>query len=191
LRLALLKEPREIAVLKAAAEKAGWGEADAKPRPAVGDTLRGRGISLMSGYNTYVAVIAEVEVDRRTGRVWPRRITVAHDCGLVINPSSLTLTIEGNVLQGLSRALHEEVQFDKHRVTSVDWQTYPILDIKDAPEAIDIVVVESKNDRPGGAGEPALVAMPAAVANAIYNATAKRIRRFPMTAARVKQALTA
>jgi nicotinate dehydrogenase subunit B len=145
----------------------------------------------MSGYNTYVAVIAEVEVDRRTGRVWPRRITVAHDCGLVINPSSLTLTIEGNVLQGLSRALHEEVQFDKHRVTSVDWQTYPILDIKDAPEAIDIVVVESKNDRPGGAGEPALVAMPAAVANAIYNATAKRIRRFPITAARVKQALTA
>jgi nicotinate dehydrogenase subunit B len=73
----------------------------------------------------------------------------------------------------------------------VDWQTYPILDIKDAPEAIDIVVVESKYDRPGGAGEPALVAMPAAVANAIYNATAKRIRRFPMTAARVKQALTA
>jgi CO/xanthine dehydrogenase Mo-binding subunit len=64
------------------------------------------------------------------------------------------------------------------RVTSVDWQTYPILDIKDAPEAIDIVVVESKNDRPGGAGEPALVAMPAAVANAIYNATAKRIRAF-------------
>jgi nicotinate dehydrogenase subunit B len=191
LRLALLKEPREIAVLKAAAEKAGWGEADAKPRPAVGDTLRGRGISLMSGYNAYVAVIAEVEVDRPTGRVWPRRITVAHDCGLVINPSSLKLTIEGNVLQGLSRALHEEVRFDKRRVTSVDWQTYPILETKDAPEAIDIVIVESKEDRPGGAGEPALVAIPAAIANAIYNATAKRIRRFPMTAARVKQALMA
>ena len=94
-----MRKPLEIAGLKAAAEKAGWGEADAKPRPAVGDTLRGRGISLMSGYNTYVAVIAEVEVDRRTGRVWPRRITVAHDCGLVINPSSLALTIEGNVLQ--------------------------------------------------------------------------------------------
>src|SRR4029434_4534949 len=111
LRLALLKEPREIAVLKAAADKGGWGGADAQARAGSGDTLRGRGISLMSGYNTFVAVIAEVEVDRRTGRVWPRRITVAHDCGLVINPSSLTLTIEGNVLQGLSRALHEEVQF--------------------------------------------------------------------------------
>jgi CO/xanthine dehydrogenase Mo-binding subunit len=143
----------------------------------------------MSGYNAHVAVIAEVEVDRPTGRVWARRITVAHDCGLVINPSSLKLTIEGNVLQGLSRTLHEEVQFDQRRVTSVDWQTYPILDIKDAPEAIDIVIVESKSDRPGGAGEPGLVAIPAAVANAIYNATGKRIRRFPMTAARVKQAL--
>src|SRR4029450_3059698 len=98
-----------------ASKEAGREPPNKTPRPAVGDTLRGCGTSLMSGYNTYVAVIAEVEVDRRTGRVWPRRITVAHDCGLVINPSSLTLTIEGNVLQGLSRALHEEVQFDKHR----------------------------------------------------------------------------
>ena len=189
LRLKHLKNEREIAVLKAAAEKAGWSAADAKPRRDKGSLQRGRGVALMSGYGTFVALVADVEVNRDTGRVWCRRMTVAHDCGIVINPSTLKLVIEGNIVQGLSRALFEEVQFDKRRVTSTDWESYPILGMKDAPEAIDIVVINRKDQAPGGAGEPALVPVPAVIGNAIFNATGVRIRRYPFLAARVKKAI--
>lgn len=190
-RLKYLKDPREIAVIKAAAEKAAWGADDAKPRPSSGNIARGRGISMISGYGAYAAVIAEVEVDRRSGRVWCKRVTVAHDCGLIINPGSLKLVIEANVIQGLSRALHEEVWFDQKTVTSKDWATYSIADMKDVPEAIDVVLIDRKDLPSGGAGEPSMVAVPAAVANAIYNATGVRVRRYPFVAARIKKAIVA
>jgi len=190
-RLKYLKDPREIAVVKAAAEKAGWGPDDAKPRQAAGNLARGRGIAMISGYGSYAAAVVDVEVNRQTGRVYCRRVTIAHDCGLIINPSSLRLVVEANIVQGLSRTLFEEVQFDQRRVTSVDWVSYPILDVKDAPESIDVVLVNRPDLPSGGTGEPGLLTMPAAVSNAIYNATGQRLRRFPFVAHRVKKALSA
>jgi len=80
-------------------------------------------------------VVAEIEVERKSGRIWGRKFTVAHDCGLIVNPQGLRDTIEGNVVQGLSRTLFEEVRFDREKVTSIDWMSYPILEIRDAPRA--------------------------------------------------------
>lgn len=190
LRLKYVRNPREAAVLKAVAEKAGWGAADWTPRRDAGPVQRGRGLSMLAAYGSFIAVVADVEVNRASGRVAVRRVTVANDSGLLVNPGNMRLVIEGNVIQGLSRTLHEEVTFDRERVTSVDWTSYPILDITEAPEAIDIVLVGAQANAPGGAGEPALVCMPAAVGNAIYNATGRRLRRFPFTAQRVKQAIS-
>lgn len=189
LRLKHVKNPREAAVLKALAEKVGWSAADWKPRRDSGPVQRGRGMSMLAAYGSFIAVLADVEVHRSTGKVAVKRVTVANDSGTLINPGNMKLVIEGNVIQGLSRTLHEEVTFDRNRVTAVDWPSYPILDITEAPQAIDIVLVGSQANPPGGAGEPALVCMPSAVANAIYNATGTRLRRFPFTAQRVKRAL--
>jgi CO/xanthine dehydrogenase Mo-binding subunit len=121
--------------------------------------------------------------------VWARRFTVAHDCGLVINPKGLELTIEGNVVQALSRTLFEEVRFDRDQVLSVDWATYPILEMQDAPEKIDIVVINRPDVPASGAGEPSTRTVPAAIANAIFDATGVRFRRVPLTPERVKAAL--
>ena len=124
-RLRYLKAPRDIAVVKAAAERAGW-----QPRPSPnpdrnGDTLVGRGIAYAQRSGAVVAIVAEVEIDRHTGKVWARKFTVAHDCGLIINPDGLRRCIEGNVVQGTSRTLSEEVTFDRAKVTSVDWIYLP------------------------------------------------------------------
>src|SRR5207253_406403 len=105
---------------------------------------------------TYVAIVAEVEIDRTTGKIWAKKFTVAHDCGLVINPEGLKHTIEGNIVQGTSRTLWEEVKFDSKNVTSVDWMTYPILDITETPETIDIVLINRPEIAPAGAGEPSI-----------------------------------
>jgi nicotinate dehydrogenase subunit B len=153
--------------------------------------MAGRGFSYTERSGTIVAMVAEVEVDRRSGRVWVRRFTVAHDCGLIINPRGLELTIEGNVVQAVSRTLFEEVQFDRNQVLSVDWTSYPILEIQDAPERIDIVLINRPEVAASGAGEPSTRTVPAAVANAIFDATGVRIRRVPITPERVKAALTA
>jgi nicotinate dehydrogenase subunit B len=147
-RLRYLKEPRDIAVVKAAAERAGW-----KPRPSprpnrTGD-IGGRGIAYAQRSGAVVAIVAEVEIDRRTDKIWARRFTVAHDCGLIINPDGLRRCIEGNVVQATSRALSEEVAFDRAKVTSTDWLSYPILDITEAPETVDIVLINrAPNCRP-------------------------------------------
>ena len=90
----------------------------------------------------------------QTGKIWARKFTVAHDCGLIINPDGLRQCIEGNIVQGISRTLWEEVKFDRKAVTSVDWMTYPILDITEAPGAIDIVLINHPELPPTGAGEP-------------------------------------
>ena len=116
----------------------------------------------------------------RTGRVWPRRITVAHDCGLVINPSSLTLTIEGNVLQGLSRSLHEEVQFDSSEITSTYFRSYPILTMAEMPE-IEVEIIERRDVMEVGQGsEPPNMVPPVALTAAFFDATGTSIRRLPM-----------
>jgi len=187
-RLRYLTDPRAVAVIKAAADKANW-----QPRDGVRDqanVVRGRGIAYAQRAHTYVAVIAEVAVDRTTGAVRPLRFTVAHDCGLIVNPHGLHLTVEGNIVQGISRSLWEEVRFDSANVTSLDWRSYPILDITETPQAIDIVAIDRRDEPPAGAGEAAIRAVPAAIGNAIFDATGVRLRRAPFTPDRVRAALT-
>jgi CO/xanthine dehydrogenase Mo-binding subunit len=146
---------------------------------------------------TVVAQIADVEVNRRTGRVFVKRIVCAHDCGLVINPEALKRTLEGGILHTLSRTLKDEVTFATEKVTSVDWASYPTLTHLDAPERIDIVLVngDPNPNRPDlphyGAGETICKPLMAAVANAVYDATGVRIRRLPLRDARVLAALKA
>src|SRR5207244_4230344 len=107
-----------------------------------GNKVTGRGIAYAQRNGTRVGIVAEVEVDRSTGKISARKFTVAHDCGQIINPAGLKHTIEGNIIQGLSRTLWEEVKFDNKNVTSIDWMTYPILDIMEMPETIDIVLID-------------------------------------------------
>ncbi len=191
------RRARSIAVLKAAAEAYGWDRRPS-PKPAsTGDILTGRGLAYTFRGQTIVAEIAEVEVNRKTGHVWVKRLVCAHDCGLVINPQSLRHTIECAMLHSLSRTLHEEVQFDTEKVTSVDWNSHPTLTHADAPERIDVVLVngDPNPNRPDlppyGGGEAACKPMLAAVANAIYDATGVRLRRIPFRAPRVLAALRA
>jgi CO/xanthine dehydrogenase Mo-binding subunit len=188
-RLKYLTAPRDQAVVKAAAQKAGWQPRPASQRERSGNLLKGRGIAYAQRGGTILAVVAEIEVERKTGRIWGRKFTVAHDCGLVVNPEGLRHTIEGGLVQALSRALFEEVRFDQNMVTSVDWSSYPILDIKDAPESIDVVLINRPEAAPTGAGEATCRVVPAAVANAFFDATGVRLRRAPMTPERVMAAL--
>ena len=191
------RRARSLAVLKAAAEAYGW---DARPSPKAigkGDLLTGRGIAYAFRGQTIVAQIAEVEVNRKTGHVWARRLVCAHDCGLVVNPESLHHAIECGTLHGLSRAIHEEVRFDTEKVTSVDWMTHPTLRHADVPERIDIVLVNGDPNPkrpdlpPYGAGEASLKPMLPAIGNAIFDATGVRIRRVPFREDRVLAALRA
>ena len=151
--------------------------------------MAGRGVAYTERLDTIVAVICEVEVDRRSGRIWAKRFTVAQDCGQIINPGSLRLVLEGNMVHAASRTLYEETRFNRNSVESVDWASYPILDMADAPESIDVVMMDKPGEPPSGAGEPSSRAVPAAIANAIFDATGIRLRRAPLTAARMKAAL--
>ncbi len=189
-RLRHVKAGRDIAVIKAAAEKAGWQARPSPRKDQTGNTVSGRGIAYAQRGGTRVAVVAEVDVDRAGGKIWARRFTVAHDCGQIINPDGLKHTIEGNIVQGVSRTLWEEVKFDANNVTSVDWMTYPILDIAEAPETIDVVLINHPEVLPSGAGEPSTRPVAAAIANAIFDATGVRMRRVPFSPDRVKQALS-
>jgi CO/xanthine dehydrogenase Mo-binding subunit len=188
-RLRYLKEPRDIAVVKAAAERAGWEQRPSPRSGRNGDTLTGRGIAYAQRSGAVVAIVAEVEIDRHTGKVWAPKFTVAHDCGLIINPDGLKRCIEGNVVQGTSRTLSEEAAFDRTMVTSVDWTTYPILDITEAPEAVDIVLLNRPELPPAGAGESSIRPVAGALANAVFDATGVRLRRAPITPERLKPAL--
>jgi nicotinate dehydrogenase subunit B len=189
-RLKYLKNERHAAVIKAAAEKSGWVARPSPRKDQTGDTVSGRGIAYAPRNGTIVAIVAEVEVDRRSGKIWARKFTVAHDCGQIINPMGLERCIEGNIIQGISRTLWEETRFDNKSVTSIDWITYPILDITEAPEQVDIVLLNKPDQPPTGAGEPSIRPVAAAIANAIFDATGVRIRRVPFSPDRVKQALS-
>ncbi|MGE0449545.1 MAG: molybdopterin cofactor-binding domain-containing protein [Vicinamibacterales bacterium] len=191
------RRARSIAVIKAAAETFGWDPRPSPKRASAGGVLTGRGIAYAYRNQTVVAEIAEVEVDRATGRVWVKRLVCAHDCGLVINPEGLRRTVECGMLHALSRALHEEVTFDTEKVTSVNWSSSPTLTHMDAPAQIDVVMVngDPNPERPDlphyGAGETMCKPLIAAVGNAIYDATGVRLRRMPFRAARVLAALKA
>jgi CO/xanthine dehydrogenase Mo-binding subunit len=187
-RLRYLSEPRDLAVVKAVAEKAGWKPHVGPRRQASGEVFTGQGLAYSVRGATRVAVIAEVEVNRNTHKVWVRRYFVAHDCGQVIAPDLVRQTLEAQIVQTTSRAVHEEVKFDRRNVTSVDWQGYPILDMRDAPESIDITLIDRPELPPAGAGEAACRPIAAAIANAIFDATGARLRQVPFTPERVKAA---
>ena len=188
-RLKGLEDPRGIEVIRRTAALFGWQAA--VPRRG-GFDGRGRGFAY-SHYKhdeTYVAMAMEVVVDRASGAIRVERVACAHDCGLVINPDALKAQIEGNVVQTLSRTLHEEVTFDRARVTSVDWESYPILRYAEVPD-IRIDLIERRHQPPLGAGEASAVTVPGALANAVFDATGARLRTVPFTPERVKAAIVA
>lgn len=184
----LTENKRGSECLKAAADKAQW---EKRPSPAPvssGNITRGRGVAVTQRANAYVAAVAEIEVNKSTGIVVVKRIVCSHDCGLIINPDGVRNQIEGNVIQGVSRALFEEVTFDANGVTSLDWKTYPILKFTDVPE-IELVLINRPEMPSLGAGEPSIIPVPAAIANAVFDATGARIREAPFTPARVLAAM--
>lgn len=191
-RLRHLTDARDKAVVKAASEKAGWQRHTAPRAPKGGRIAAGQGIAYAPRSNATVAIVADVEVERETGRYRVRRFTCAHDCGFVVNPLNLRGTIEANLIQGMSRAMHEAVRFDPTRVLSSDWITYPIVDMMEAPDAIEIVMLNNRPDaRSRGAGEPSTRPVAAAIANALHDALGVRIRRVPLTPEAVLAALRA
>jgi len=171
-------------VLKAAAAKAQWQK---RPSPAAatsGELAKGRGIAMTRRTGGYASAVADVEVNRSTGKVTVRRVTLAHDCGLIVNPDGVKNQVEGNIIQGVSRALLEEVAFDASGVTSLDWNSYPILKFPDVPD-LDIVLLNRPEMASLGAGELSTVPIPAAIANGIFDATGIRLREAPFTPQRI------
>jgi nicotinate dehydrogenase subunit B len=178
---------RVAAVLRAVAKQAGWEPRS--PRSSGADltrsaTAKGRGVAISGLAGTVVAQIADVEVNRSTGRVTVKKVTVAHDCGIIVNPDGVRNQIEGNVIQGCSRALMEEVNFDSAGVKNLNWNTYPIMKFSDVPE-VDIVLINRPELPPMGAGEAATTATAAAIGNAVFDAVRVRLRRVPFTPERV------
>jgi CO/xanthine dehydrogenase Mo-binding subunit len=190
-RLKHLTNPRGLEVLRAVGARMGW-----QPRPspqrvdAAAAVLKGRGLAYIHYKHdeTIVAMAMEAEVERATGRIRVTRVVCAQDCGLMINPDSVRSQVEGNILQTLSRTLHEETVFDRQHVTTVDWASYPILTFPEAP-TLDIVLIQRLDDPPLGAGEAASTPVPAALANAVFDATGVRLRDVPFRPERVKAAL--
>jgi CO/xanthine dehydrogenase Mo-binding subunit len=184
-RLRHLDDSRAQDVLRAAAEKFGWraGEKSANGRG------RGVGFARYKNLAAYTAVVAEVEVDRETGRVRPVRFVCGNDSGEIVNPDGVRNQIEGGIIQSTSWTLLEAVNFDQSRITSRDWSTYPILRFPDLPDKVDVHLI----DRPGqaflGTGEAAQGPTAAAIANAIADATGTRVRELPFTRKRIKAAI--
>lgn len=189
-RLNGLKDPRAVEVLKRTAALMKW---QARPSPGsntAAAVAKGRGIAYIhyKHSETYVGMGMEVAVERATGRIKVERVACAHDCGQMINPDGVKAQIEGSILQTLSRVLMEEVKFDRSRVTSLDWASYPIMRFSDVPK-IDIDLIERQTEPPLGAGEAACAAVGAALANAVFDAAGVRLRTLPFTPERVKAEL--
>jgi CO/xanthine dehydrogenase Mo-binding subunit len=185
----LVGNKRGIECLEAAVNKAGWQKRPSPAASASGNIARGRGVAMTQRAQTYVAMVAEVEVNKSTGQVAVKKLVCSHDCGLIVNPDGVRNQVEGNVIQGVSRAMYEEVLFDTNgAVTSLDWATYPILRFPDLPE-FDLVLINRPEMQPLGAGEGATIPPAAAIANAIYDAVGARLRESPFTPKRVLAAM--
>jgi nicotinate dehydrogenase subunit B len=188
-RMKYVSDPRARAVLTAVAEKVSWQlRSSPKPDAGTGTVMSGRGVALALRGGTHVATVADVEVNRMTGAVKVKKLTCAHDCGLIVNPAGLRATVAANLIQSMSRALFEEVSFDRNNVTSADWKGYRVARASEIPE-IDIVLINHPDMPPGGAGEPSSRGTAAAINNAIFDATGVRLRQAPLTAVRMKIAL--
>ncbi len=193
-RLRHLSNERVIDVLKAAAKAANW---HARPSPQSGmrkaGIAAGRGVACVAyeGDNGYTGIVTEVEVDQDTGEIAVKRVVVAIDAGPISNPDGLRNQAEGGALQGMSRALLEEVTWDDQKVTSIDWRTYRTLPLGFPIPKVECVLLNRPNEEATGAGETAITVIAAAIGNAVFDATGGRLRQIPFTPERVKAALSA
>jgi CO/xanthine dehydrogenase Mo-binding subunit len=175
-------------VLDAAAKAASWTSRRANSVAQVGDVVRGRGIGLGTHLRSWGGAVAEVEVDKRTGRVRVTHLYGAIDAGQAVNPGNVEAQIMGQLVQTASRMLFEEVTFDERAVTSLDWSSYRVLRFEECPQVTPIVV-QRLEEPPSGAGEEVMAAAAGAIANAFFDATGVRMREFPFTPERVLAAL--
>jgi CO/xanthine dehydrogenase Mo-binding subunit len=183
-----IKDARWLGVLDAVAQAAKW-----RPRPAAAlskaKIVTGRGIGVGTHLASYGAAVAEIEVNKETGRIVARHMYGAIDAGLAVNPGNIENQISGQLVQTVSRMLKEEVTFNRTNVTSLDWNTYPILRFEECP-AVTPIVVQRLNERSTGAGEEVMAGAAAAIANAFFDATGVRMQEFPLTPKRVRAALS-
>jgi nicotinate dehydrogenase subunit B len=190
-RVRSLTDPRGVEVLQRLAQLAKWDGTRRAPKRGGDAVAVGRGVAYVKYelYRTYVGAVATVEVNRTSGAVRVTHFAVVHDCGQIINPDGVRNQIEGNVVQTVSRVLIEEVKFDRSRVTTVDWVTYPILTFPDVPE-VEIALIDRPTEAAWGAGEPTAAVVPAAIANAVFDAVGVRMRSVPFTPAKVQRAIS-
>ena len=184
-----LTDQRGLELLERLRKLAKWEPRGARPRDA-GPLARGRGVSYVKYelVRTYVAIVADVTVNRTTGAIKVDRVFAVHDCGQIINPDGLRNQIEGNIVQTVSRTLIEKVTFSRSAVTSLNWGSYPILTFPNVPDVV-IDLIDRPNEVPWGAGEPTTAVVPAAIANAVFDATGARLRSIPFRPAQVLAAL--
>jgi CO/xanthine dehydrogenase Mo-binding subunit len=185
-------------VLTNVAKDASWQAKVAASNLSAANVVTGRGVAFGFYSNTMTCCVADVEVNKKTGKIVAKQLHVAGDAGLIAYPAGSENNEEGAAMQGLSRGLVEQVVFDKKGVTSLDWVTYPMIRFKDAPKVFihgltrtDVPDPQGPGSRTTGSGEPALSPVPAAVANAFFDATGVRIREAPMTPGRVRAVLKA
>ncbi len=190
LRLKFLDDPRGRELLDRLADFSKWRDRPKPDRSAEVATGHGLAYVKYELVRTYVGAVAEVRVNRKTGEIAVTRFHVVHDCGQIINPDGLRNQIEGNIIQTVSRTLTEKVTFDRSKVTSLDWASYPILTFPDAPDVV-IELIDRPSEAPWGGGEPAASVVPAAISNSVFAATGGRLRSVPFTPAKVKAVLGA
>ena len=189
-RLEHISDSRGAELLRRLGQLAKWEAHKVGDRGHGGDVLRGRGLSYVHYElsRTYVGIVVDVEIDRKSGKTSVKRAAVVHDCGQIINPDGVRNQIEGGVIQTVSRTLIEELKFDRSRVTSLDWASYPILTFPDVPDVM-IDLIDRPAEVPWGAGEPACAVVPSAICSAIFDATGARLRSVPFKPQDVKAAL--
>ncbi|MGF6267108.1 nicotinate dehydrogenase subunit B [Paraburkholderia youngii] len=182
-RLRHFDDPRAQAVLRAVESRSGWQRRPLFPIRPTSDIARGRGMACVryEPNRAYVASVIEIELDQRTGVLKIVKVTIAHDCGLIVNPDGVRNQVEGQVVQTISRTLFEHVSFSRSAVTSVDWLTYRLLKFPELPSEIDVVLLDRPDQPPVGAGEPTCAVIPSAIASAIYDAVGVRPRSVPFT----------
>jgi len=183
-----IADERWLGVLDAAATAARWTPRRAASKPAGGTIIAGRGIGLGTHLQSWGGAVADIEVNKETGKVTAKHLYGALDAGLAVNPAIVESQICGQLVQTCSRMFYEEVTFGPTGVTSVDWSSYPVLRFDECPE-VTPVVVQRVNERCSGAGEEVMAAAAAAIANAFFDATGVRMEQFPLTPQRVRSAL--
>ena len=188
-RLRYLNDPRGVELLKRLASFAQW-QSRKSPKQKSGDVATGRGLTYIKYElaRTYVGAVADVEVNRKSGEIRVKHFAVVQDCGQIINPDGVKNQVEGNVTQTVSRVLKEEVTFDRSRVTSLNWASYPILTFPEMPD-VDIELIDRPAEKPWGVGEPSAAVVPSAISNAVFDAVGVRLRSVPFTPAKVRAAI--